>query len=65
MKLRLNVRTKKIALSADGKEIYVSDISQSKAVLENEKQKKIGYDLKSIIKNLRREGTNLKAFILM
>lgn len=50
----------KIALSADGKEIYVSDISQSKAVLENEKQKKIGYDLKSIIKNLRREGTNLK-----
>ena len=26
----------KIALSADGKEIYVSDISQSKAVLENE-----------------------------
>lgn len=50
----------KVAFSGDGKEIYVSDISQSKAVLENEKQKKIGYDLKSVIKNLRREDADLK-----
>src|SRR3989344_297936 len=50
----------KIAFSRDGKEIYISDISQSKTILENEKQKKIGHDLKNVIKNLRQEDVVLK-----
>src|SRR3989344_5556931 len=50
----------KIAFSGDGKEIYISDISQSKTILENEKQKKIGHDLKSVIKNLRQKDVVLK-----